>query len=286
MLQDKHVIITGASSGLGLESARALAAQGANLTLLARTESKLLSAAEGLRAEFPDAKITEQVLDVSNLDQVRSFANHLKGPVDILMNNAGVMGPDFALSIEGIESQMATNHVGHFLLTKLLWGNLELSSSPRVISLSSVVHRKGNLGNMDLEELRGAKKDDYDRWQRYADTKLACLMFARELDLRAKQAGSKVLSIAAHPGWAITGLQDNFPHRLDPLAQTAKQGARSQIAACAWDLKGGEFVGPKLELWGEPKLIRGSKHSRDLAVAKKLWELTEELTGEFFQLNG
>lgn len=286
MLHNKEVVITGASSGLGLESARALAAQGANLTMLARTESKLLSAAQEIRAEFPDIEVSEQVLDVSNLDQVRSFAQQFKKPVDILMNNAGVMGPDFSLSIEGIESQMATNHVGHFLLTKLLWQNLEQSSSPRVISLSSVVHRRGKLNGLTLETLRGAKAASYDRWQRYADTKLACLLLARELDIRAKQAGSHVLSIAAHPGWAITGLQDNFPHRLDPLAQTARQGARSQLAACTWELTGGEFIGPSLELWGEPKQIRGSKHSRDLAVSKRLWELTEELTGEFFQLNG
>lgn len=286
MLNQKHIVITGASSGLGLASARALAAMGAELTLLARTESKLLKATEEIRADFPDAKITEQVLDVSNLDQVREFAQNHQKPIDVLMNNAGVMGPDFSLSIEGIESQMATNHIGHFLLTKLLWQNLEQSNAPRVISLSSVVHRRGKLTNLNLDSLRGAKAAGYDRWQRYADSKLACLLFARELDIRAKQAGSNVLSIAAHPGWAITGLQDNFPNRLDPLAQTAKQGARSQLAACNWELTGGEFIGPSLELWGEPKLIRGSKHSRDLAVSKRLWELTEELTGEFFQLNG
>lgn len=282
MLADKHVIITGGSSGLGLASARALAALGANLTLLARGEERLLRTAEELRHEFPDVRISEQVLDVSNLDQVRDFARSQSGPVDVLMNNAGLMGPDFSLSIEGIESQMATNHVGHFLLTKLLWPNLEQASRPKVISLSSVVHRKGNLRNLTAERLRG-DKGRYDRWQRYADSKLACLLFARELDIRSKQAGSKVISIAAHPGWAITGLQENFPHVLDPLAQTAEQGARSQIHAVVSDqLTGGEFIGPSLELWGKPKLIGGSKASRDLGVAKKLWELTEELVGESF----
>lgn len=286
MLNQKHAVITGASSGLGLASARALAAQGTNLTLLARTENKLLQAAEDLRAEFPDVSITEQVLDISNLDQVRSFANGFEGPIDILMNNAGVMGPDFSVSIDGIESQMATNHVGHFLLTKLLFENLELAQSPRVISLSSVVHRRGNLRNLSLDSLRGSNKANYDRWQRYADSKLACLLFAKELDIRTKQAGSKVVSIAAHPGWAITGLQDNFPNRFDAFAQTATQGAQSQLAATDWDLRGGEFIGPSRELWGKPKLIKGSTHSRNLTIAKRLWELTEELTGEFFLLNG
>jgi NAD(P)-dependent dehydrogenase (short-subunit alcohol dehydrogenase family) len=206
-------------------------------------------------------------------------------PVDVLMNNAGVMGPDFSLSIEGIESQMATNHVGHFLLTKLLWQNLEKASNPRVISLSSVVHRRGNLRDLDLEKLKGASQHKYDRWQRYADTKLACLFFARELDIRAKQAGSKVLSVTAHPGWAITGLQDNFPNRFDAFAQSADEGARSQIlAATKTDLQGGEFIGPGRELWGSPKLIKGSSHSREVESAKRLWLLTEELTGESFDL--
>ena len=284
MLSGKHVVITGASSGLGLASAKALAAQGANITMLARTEEKLLRAAEELRAEHPDVTISEQVLDVSNLDQVRSFAQSQNKPIDILMNNAGVMGPDFSLSIEGIESQMATNHVGHFLLTKLLWQNLEQASNPRVVSLSSVVHRKGNLRELDLEKLKGANPKSYDRWQRYADTKLACLFFARELDIRAKQSGSKVLSIAAHPGWAITGLQDNFPNRFDAFAQSATEGAQSQIAATNWDLAGGEFVGPSRELWGKPRIIKGSSHSRDLEAAKRLWLLTEELIGETFTL--
>ena len=138
---------------------------------------------------------------------------------------------------------------------------------------------------MNLETIRGADEASYNRWQRYADTKLACLFFARELDIRTKQAGSKVLSIAAHPGWAITGLQDNFPNRFDRFAQTAEQGAQSQImAATNTSLSGGEFVGPGLELWGKPKLIKGTSHSRDLELAKKLWGISEELTGAKFSL--
>lgn len=284
MLARRHAVITGASLGLGLASANALAAQGTNITMLARTESKLLAAAENLRTQYPDVRIVEQVLDVSNLDQVRAFAADMREPIDILMNNAGVMGPDFSLSIEGIESQMATNHIGHFLLTKLLWENLGQANNPRVISLSSVVHRRGNLNNLTLEKLRGSDQKTYDRWQRYADTKLACLFFARELDIRAKQSGSKVLSIAAHPGWAITGLQDNLPNRFDAFAQSATEGAQSQIAATNWQLQGGEFIGPSRELWGKPKLIKGSSHSRDLETARRLWLVTEELAGESFTL--
>lgn len=279
MSQQKIAIVTGASSGLGLESVKALVAQDFKVMMVSRGEEKLVQAANDIRQQFPDGNISEHVVDVSNLDQVRGFASEIKQPVDVLMNNAGLMGPEFSLSIDGIESQMATNHVGHFLLTSELWENLE-SATGRVVHLSSVVHRRGKFKELSTAVLAGSEKTSYDRWQRYADTKLACLLFARELDLRAKQAGSKVLSIAAHPGWAITGLQKNHPHTFDSFAQDAKTGARSQIlAATKTSLQGGEFLGPKLELWGDPKLIRGSKRSQDLELSKRLWEKTEELIG-------
>ncbi len=277
----KHALITGASSGLGFESAKALAELGYQVTMIARREERLTKAADRIRALNPDSKVNEVVLDISNLDLVRDFAKGIES-VDLLMNNAGLMGPDFKLSIEGIESQMATNHVGHFLLTALLWPKLDAANG-RVISLSSVVHRRGKLKTASVDEIRGADEASYDRWQRYADTKLACLYFARELDVRGRLSGSKVQSIAAHPGWAITGLQENFPHQLDRFAQTAKAGAKSQLrAATDASLKGGEFVGPKWELWGEPKLLKGSSRSRDLDIAAKLWQSSEELTGVKF----
>lgn len=279
----RRVIITGGSSGLGLASAEAFAREGSEITLIARGAERLVETAQELRNQFPDARIVERVLDISNLDEVRTFAKEVEGPIDLLMNNAGLMGPDFALSIEGIESQMATNHIGHFLLTSLLWDNLEEAAAARVVSLSSVVHRRGKLKADSLEEIRGGHRDSYDRWQRYADTKLACLLFARELDLRAKQVGSKVISVAAHPGWALTGLQTNYPNRFDFLAQDAKTGARSQIlAANKPGLRGGEFIGPRFEAWGSPKLLSGSKRSQDLSLMKRLWEISEELTGAKF----
>ena len=282
MPKNKLAVITGASSGLGLESSKALAGQGYEVLMVSRGEQKLLEASELVRSQFPEAQISEYVLDVSNLDQVRAFAKSITRPVDVLMNNAGLMGPDFKLSIDGIESQMATNHVGHFLLTKELWERLEKVSG-RVVSLSSVVHRRSTLKNLNAESLAGANESEYDRWGRYADTKLACLLFAKELDLRAKQLGSSVVSVAAHPGWAITGLQKNFPNRFDRFAQDAATGARSQILAATTSLTGGEFFGPRFELWGEPKQIAGSKTSQNLELSKKLWEVTEEIIGlKFF----
>ena len=278
---NKKAIITGASSGLGLENAKALAKLGYSLTLVARGEARLVKAADSLREMFPDVSIKEQVLDISNLDLVREFAKGVTD-VDLLVNNAGLMGPDFKLSIEGIESQMATNHIGHFLLTALLWSKLDRVDG-RVVSLSSVVHRRGRLDEATLDDIRGADESKYNRWQRYADTKLACLLFARELDIRARVTGSKVQSIAAHPGWAITGLQDNFPHRFDRFAQDAATGARSQVVASVDEsLTGGEFIGPKFELWGDPKQIKGAARGRDLETMRKLWHFSEELTGVSF----
>ena len=276
-----RIIITGASSGLGLASAEAFAKENHEILMLARGEQRLTKAAQELKTKYPAAAIETHVLDVSDFDQVRDFAKKQTKTIDVLMNNAGLMGPDFKLSPQGIESQMATNHLGHFLLTNLLWQKLAKDTG-RVISLSSVVHRRSKLEANGKEEIAGAT-GKYDRWGRYADSKLACLLFARELDIRSKQAGSKVISIAAHPGWALTGLQANYPNTFDFLAQKAEVGARSQIqAALNPGFKGGEFIGPRFEAWGEPKLIAGSKHSQRLDVMKRLWEISEELTGEGF----
>jgi len=276
-------IITGASSGLGLESAKALAAKGFDLILLARGEKRLLAAAGDTQANNPQVSITAKVLDVSDFDQVKTFAASITRPVDVLMNNAGLMGPDFKLSKPGIEIQMATNHLGHFVLTAGLWDQLNRAADPRVISLSSVVHRRGNFDSSNIETVRGADEAKYNRWQRYADSKLACLWFARELHNLITAEGGQIKSIAAHPGWAVTGLQENFPHVLDPFAQTAKQGAQSQIyASLGRDIQSGDFIGPNLELWGKPKKIKGSKRSHDAQAMAALWRTSEELTGVKF----
>jgi NAD(P)-dependent dehydrogenase (short-subunit alcohol dehydrogenase family) len=278
-----YAIITGASSGLGLESAKALASRGFDLTLLARGEKRLLAAADDIQAHNPGVSITATALDISDFDQVKAFAAAISRPVDVLMNNAGLMGPDFKLSKQGIETQMATNHLGHFVLTASLWGQLNQAAAAHVISLSSVVHRRGNFDSANLDVVRGADESKYNRWQRYADSKLACLWFARELHNRIIAECGQIKSIAAHPGWAVTGLQENFPHVLDPFAQTAKQGAQSQIlAATGSEINSGDFVGPSLELWGKPKKIKGSKLSHNADAMAALWRTSEELTGVKF----
>ena len=268
----KTALITGGSSGLGLETARELLAQNYKVIITGRSSQKLVNAENKL-----NSKNLEWIQnDISDLEQVETLASKIES-LDVLINNAGQMGPPFERSKQGHELQMATNHLGHFLLTKLLWA--KLNDSSRVIHLSSTVHRKGK-PTMSAAELSGFE-DGYDRWQRYADTKLACALFGRELDNRAKQAGSSVKSIIAHPGWARTGLQVHYPSSFHFLAQNPSQGARSQILASLTDVSGGEFFGPSLELWGKPKLISGSKDSKNMGSARELWEQTESLVGNF-----
>lgn len=267
-------LITGGSNGLGFESAKALLDEGYEVIITGRNSQKLVNAENKLNSN----RLSWIANDISDFEAVEKLASQISS-IDLLMNNAGQMGPPFSRSAQGNEIQMATNHLGHFLLTKLLWQKLSKSNDPRVIHLSSTVHRNGK-AIRDKDELSGTEIG-YDRWQRYADTKLACTHFGRELDIRAKQAGSRVKSVIAHPGWASTGLQVHYPTKLHVFAQTPAQGARSQIKAALDDVQGGEFFAPNLELWGKPRKIKGTKLSRDLQVSKDLWEMTEELTGSF-----
>ncbi len=284
-LSGKKAIVTGANSGLGYQTALELARRGAQVVLAVRNlEAGEASVAKILTA-VPEATVSVAHLDLSSLESVSNFSAQQAGePLDILVNNAGIMGPAFAWSKDGIESQMATNHIGHFALTAGLMPALGQVAGARVVSLSSVYHRRGKFADGSATELRGTETG-YDRWARYGQTKLACLMFALELDKRVKTAGMDLVSVAAHPGWAATGLQKGDDARGNGLAQSAAVGARSQImAATDSTVSGGSFVGPRLEIWGKPRVFTGAKHAYDQQMWSSLWVASEELSGVKFSV--
>ena len=279
-LDGKRAIITGANSGLGFETALILSALGAEVVVAVRNTAAGNDAAERIRALQPDARLTVAPLDLADLSSVWAFcASQAEESVDILVNNAGIMAPPFSLSVDGIEAQMATNHVGHFALTAGLISGLTRRPGARVVSLSSVAHRRGSFATASVDEVRGTA-NGYSAWTRYGTTKLACLMFALELDRRAKAAGASLVSVAAHPGWASTNLQKKGNEWANFLAQSAATGARSQIlAAVSPGLSGGEFIGPRREIWGNPRVFTGIAPAYDEAMAARLWASTEELAG-------
>jgi NAD(P)-dependent dehydrogenase (short-subunit alcohol dehydrogenase family) len=275
----KTSVVTGANSGLGLVIARELARAGATVVLAVRdTEKGARAAAEiGARSRV-------ERLDLADLSSVRSFAERFEEPLDMLVNNAGVMAPPRRLTADGFESQFGTNHLGHFALTGLLIGNLLAASSPRVVTMSSGAHR---MGRINFDDLQGERR--YNNWLAYGQSKLANLLFAFELERRAN---GKLVSLAAHPGYAATNLQFAGPARWYErltmaltnrvIAQSAEMGALPALyAAAVPDVPGGSFVGPDgfLEQRGHPHLVTAAGKAYDLEAARRLWEVSEELTG-------
>jgi NAD(P)-dependent dehydrogenase (short-subunit alcohol dehydrogenase family) len=271
-------VVTGANSGLGASTARALAGAGASVVLACRTTSKGDEAA----ATMP-GKVEVRQLDLADLSSVRSFAADLD-EVDVLVNNAGVMAIPQGKTADGFERQIGTNHLGHFALTGLLLPKI----TDRVVTLSSFAHRTGKIILDDLNYERRR----YGRWSAYGQSKLANLIFAYELQRRLTAAGSAVKSIAAHPGYASTELQahtESFQDKVMALgnrllAQSADMGALPELyAATVPTLRGGEFVGTDGVFGGmrggHPKVVGSTKAAKDVAVAAKLWTLSEELTG-------
>ncbi len=284
-LDGKRAIITGANSGLGFETALTLSGLGAEVLLAVRNVDAGTAAIARIQAIHPGARLTVAHLDLADLSSVRAFAaSQATTSVDILVNNAGIMAPPFSRSIDGIESQMATNHIGHFALTAGLFPALVADQGGRVVSLSSMAHRRGKFLTASVDEVRGTEVG-YSAWNRYGTTKLACLMFAVELDRRVRASGLPIISVAAHPGWASTNLQKGGNERANFLAQSAATGARSQIlAAASTGFLGGEFIGPRLEVWGTPRIGKGIAPAYDETLADNLWASSEELSGTTFAL--
>ncbi len=273
--------MTGANSGLGEVTARELAKAGAAVVLACRNTDKAAAVAESIG---PNATVAQ--LDLADLASVRSFAESVDR-VDVLVNNAGLMAVPQRKTADGFEMQFGTNHLGHFALTGLLLPKV----TDRVVTVSSGAHRAGNISIDDPNW----EKRKYERWSAYGQSKLANLMFARELQRRLSRAGSKVTSYSAHPGYAATNLQSHTESIFDPLmavgnkifGQSAEMGALSQLfAATSPDAEGGEFYGPKnfFGTRGYPAKSASSGRSKDTAMAAQLWELSERLTGVTYQL--
>jgi NAD(P)-dependent dehydrogenase (short-subunit alcohol dehydrogenase family) len=273
-------VVTGSNSGIGLAAARELAASGAHVVLAVRDTAKGEAAAAGLSGD-PEVR----ALDLADLASVRAFAQGLDRSIDVLVNNAGVMATPHRTTADGFELQLGTNHLGHFALTGLLLPRIQ----DRVLTISSGGHRIGRINFDDLQSERS-----YRRWRAYGQSKLANLLFMYELQRRLDAAGSPLRSVAAHPGYAATNLQSHTESMQDRImalvnrifAQSDEQGAWPTLyAATTPDLPGGVYVGPDgfLEQRGNPKLVGSSGAARDEGTARRLWEVSEELTGVHYE---
>jgi len=284
-------IVTGANIGLGYETALGLAEKGCTVVLACRDAAKAEAAKVGILAKCPKALIECMALDLGSLKSVRKFAEgYLQRytKLDLLINNAGIMMPPFALSEDGFESQLATNYLGHFALTGQLLPLITKTPNSRIVSLSSLAHKWG--GTIRFDDLHF--KRHYDKRLAYAQSKLACLMFAYELQRRLTRAGHTTLSVAAHPGVSSTNLFQHLPkivHVFAPLTalvfQSAQSGAQPTLyAALGDDIQGGDYCGPQSmgEMRGDPVKVGSSRGSRDEEVAGKLWAVSEEMTGVRF----
>ncbi|MPZ85944.1 MAG: SDR family NAD(P)-dependent oxidoreductase [Actinophytocola sp.] len=278
----RTAVVTGANSGLGLVTARALAKAGGRVILACRDIEKGRRAA----ATMPGT-VEVRALDLANLASIRTFAESVTEDVDLLINNAGVMAVPHRRTADGFEMQFGTNHLGHFALTGLLLPKLK----DRVVTLSSSVHGVGRINLDDLNrESRG-----YMRWPAYAQSKLANLLFTFELTNRLKAAGSKLTAYSAHPGYASTNLQSHTETFMDNImslgnrliAQSAAMGALPTLYAATADIEPGSFAGPGgfMGQRGYPKVVGSVRAARDPKVAKALWDKSEERTHVSYRLN-
>ncbi|MEU6827145.1 SDR family NAD(P)-dependent oxidoreductase [Nocardia beijingensis] len=284
-------VVTGANSGLGFETARALAAHGATVVLAVRDVDKGKHAADRIADAVPGADTTVQQLDLTSLASVRTAAEQLKSAhaaIDLLINNAGVMYPPRQTTSDGFELQFGTNHLGHFALTGLLLDRMLPVPGSRVVTVSSVGHRIQ--ARIDFDDLQAERS--YNRVAAYGRSKLANLMFTYELQRRLSGHG-KTIAVAAHPGAANTDLMRNMPNALRALVpviapivtQTPAMGALPILrAATDPGVLGGQYYGPGgfLETRGYPKIVESSSQSHDTAIQQHLWKVSEELTGVAF----
>jgi len=278
----RTVVVTGGNSGLGLATARALAAAGARVVLAVRDPARGAAAAAGLPGQ-----VEVRRLDLADLSSVREFAAGWTGDLDVLVNNAGIMAVPQARTADGFERQFGTNHLGHFALTNLLLPHV----TDRVVTVSSMLHRSGRIV---LDDLNWERRR-YSAQGAYGQSKLANLLFTSELQRRLAAAGSAVRATAAHPGWAATNLQSGSGSRLQDavmalgnrlVAVSADQGALPTLYAAVADVPGNSFAGPEGRLMrGAPTLADRSAAAADEDMARRLWTASAELTGVDFPVS-
>jgi len=289
-LVGRRALVTGANSGLGLQTSLQLASHGAAVTMTARDPERGRAAVEKVRELSGSQDVTLAELDLADLASVRRLADEWDGPLDVLVDNAGIMAVPYGRTADGFELQLGTNHLGHFALTGLLLPALRQASGARVVVLSSNAHKFGHMNFDDLQGLHG-----YRPWTAYGQSKLANLLFVRELDRRLRAAGDDVLAVAAHPGIAATNLAAGLAGWgpvgsavrgfFARFGQSDAEGALPSLhAATAPDVVGGAYYGPggRGEGRGAPTRVQPNGHAQDDAVAGRLWEISEELTDVTF----
>jgi NAD(P)-dependent dehydrogenase (short-subunit alcohol dehydrogenase family) len=288
----RTILITGANSGLGLRSAEALAAKGARVLLACRNAERAATALEAVKAKATGPAPEVRTLDLQSLASVRTCAAEVAAELeslDVLMNNAGIMAVPKATTADGFESQLGTNHLGHYALTGLLLPTLLAAPEPRVVTVSSNAH---NLGRMDFSDLFFERRR-YSRWRAYGQSKLANLLFTSELQRQAVEHRTALTAVAAHPGYAATNLTSGpaigmaFVRPVLAAAdkiigQPDHMGALPQLyAATMPDVMADDYWGPDAfrEQRGHPTRVDRTKHAQSATDARRLWERSEELTG-------
>jgi len=282
----KTVFITGANTGLGYEAAKVLAGKNARVIIGCRSKDKAEKARSNILSAHPGADVSIVELDLGSLSSIKAAAAAVseEQQLDVLINNAGIMIPPYELTQDGFESQFGVNHLGPFALTNLLLDKLRTTPGARVVSTASVAHKRGRILFDDINAENG-----YNAMKRYAMSKVANLLFCYELQRRLSATGDDTVSVAAHPGVADTELTRYIPGPLmllaplfRPLLNTAAAGAwPTLLAATRENLKGGEYFGPSKrgETAGPAIEVTSTGYSHNQEVAKKLWDLSIEMTG-------